>query len=197
MVCWVSADNTLGGVKLSAWAPCITVVARVLFNIWVVRPCPRFCSYGYHRRNLAECLSHDSRGYPEKSHSSKLRGPLVYWWWINPVREYVNLDPWTVIPPQHTALLFLNIFVYLTIIPWTRMGSESIAHEAEGRMGYWPRDHEGETNNCCSKIQLVGQKIIETKHLPLDKARLKSFFADKALQIWRALFTTKGLWHIA
>ena len=25
---------------------------------------------------------------------------------------------------------------YLTIIPRTRMGSESIAHEAEGRMGY-------------------------------------------------------------
>ena len=25
---------------------------------------------------------------------------------------------------------------YLTIIPQARMGSESIAHEAEGRMGY-------------------------------------------------------------
>ena len=25
---------------------------------------------------------------------------------------------------------------YLTIIPRARMGSESIAHEAEGRMGY-------------------------------------------------------------
>ena len=38
------------------------------------------------------------------------------------------------------------------------MGSESIAHEAEGRMGYWLRGHEGERNNCFSKIQLVGQK---------------------------------------
>ena len=38
------------------------------------------------------------------------------------------------------------------------MGSESIAHEAEGRMGYWLRDHEGERNNCFSKIQIVGQK---------------------------------------
>ena len=28
---------------------------------------------------------------------------------------------------------------YLTIIPRTRMGSESIAHEAEGLMGYWLR----------------------------------------------------------
>ena len=38
------------------------------------------------------------------------------------------------------------------------MGSESIAHEAEGRMGYWLRGHEDERNNCFSKIQLIGQK---------------------------------------
>ena len=38
------------------------------------------------------------------------------------------------------------------------MGSESIAHEAEGRMGYWLIGHEGERNNCFSKIQPVGQK---------------------------------------
>ena len=38
------------------------------------------------------------------------------------------------------------------------MGSESIAHEAKGRMGFWLRGHEGERNNCFSKIQLVGQK---------------------------------------
>ena len=47
---------------------------------------------------------------------------------------------------------------YLTIIPRAPKGSESIAHEAEGRMGYWLRGHEGERNNCFSKIQLVGQK---------------------------------------
>jgi len=52
------------------------------------------------------------------------------------------------------------------------MGSESTAHEAEGRMGYWRRGHEGERNNCYSQIQLAGQKIIETKHLALIKARL-------------------------
>ena len=40
------------------------------------------------------------------------------------------------------------------------MGYESIAHEAEGQMGYWLRGHEGERNNCFSKIQLVGQKKI-------------------------------------
>ena len=40
------------------------------------------------------------------------------------------------------------------------MGSESIAHE-EGRMCYRLRGHEGERNNCFSKIQLVGQKYRE------------------------------------
>ena len=40
-------------------------------------------------------------------------------------------------------------------------GSESIAHEAEGRMGYWLKGHEGERNNCFSKMQLVGQKYRE------------------------------------
>ena len=39
------------------------------------------------------------------------------------------------------------------------MGSESIAHEAEVRMRYWLWDHEGERNNCFTKIHLVGQKI--------------------------------------
>ena len=38
------------------------------------------------------------------------------------------------------------------------MGSESIADEADGQMGYWLRGHKGERNNCFSKIQLVGQK---------------------------------------
>ena len=38
------------------------------------------------------------------------------------------------------------------------MDSESLAHEAEGQMGFWLRGHEGERNNCVSKIQLVGQK---------------------------------------
>ena len=43
---------------------------------------------------------------------------------------------------------------YLTIIP-------------RARMGYWLRGHEGERNNCFSKIQLVGQKY-------RDKATLAS-----------------------
>ena len=57
------------------------------------------------------------------------------------------------------------------------MGYESIAHEAEGGMGYWFRAHEGEMNNCFSKIQLVGQKNIETKHLSLVKAIILVFKA--------------------
>ena len=55
----------------------------------------------------------------------------------------------------------------LTVIPRPRIGSESIAHEAEGRMGYPLRGHEGERNNCFRKIQLVGQKY-------RDKATLAS-----------------------
>ena len=38
------------------------------------------------------------------------------------------------------------------------MGSQSITHEAEGRMGYWLGGHESERNNSFSNIQLVGQK---------------------------------------
>ena len=57
---------------------------------------------------------------------------------------------------------------YITIIPRARrMRSESIAHEVEGRIGYWLRVHEGEWNNCFSKIQLVGQKNIEANHRSL------------------------------
>ena len=61
---------------------------------------------------------------------------------------------------------------YLTIIPRARMGSESIAHEAEGRMNYCLRGHEGEKNNCFSKIQLVGLNIENKKKKYVVKARL-------------------------
>ena len=39
------------------------------------------------------------------------------------------------------------------------MGYESIANEAEGRVGYWLRGYEDQRNNCFSRIQLVGQKV--------------------------------------
>ena len=62
--------------------------------------------------------------------------------------------------------------LYLTTIPQARMGAESIAHEAEGRMGYWLRGHESETNNCFSEIQLVGQKYRDKTTLAIVKARI-------------------------
>ena len=43
-------------------------------------------------------------------------------------------------------------FNYLTIILRARIGSESVAHEAEGWMGHRLRGHEGDRNNCFSKI---------------------------------------------
>ena len=97
--------------------------------------------------------------------------------------------------PTPCALLYfifaekvpLSYTLYLTIIPRARMGSESIAHEAheaEGRMVYWLRGHEGERNNWFSKIQPVGKKY-------RDKTTLASntFFAAKKT----ALFATSGL----
>ena len=59
------------------------------------------------------------------------------------------------------------------------------------------RDYEGERNTCFSKIQLVGKKDIDTKHLSQVKARHQSFFTAKTLQIWWALFASSGLQHIA
>ena len=41
------------------------------------------------------------------------------------------------------------------------MGYESIADEAEGRMGYWLMAHERERNNCFSKIKLVRKNRLE------------------------------------
>ena len=43
------------------------------------------------------------------------------------------------------------------------MGSESIAHEAEGRMGYWLRGHEGNRNNIVLVKSNWLVKNIETK----------------------------------
>ena len=56
------------------------------------------------------------------------------------------------------SLTWSDHSVKLTIIRRAWTGSELIAHEAKGRMGYWLRGHEGERNNCFNKIQLLGQK---------------------------------------
>ena len=42
----------------------------------------------------------------------------------------------TVTENEEVSILCLPLCRYLTIIPRAQMGSESIAHEAEGRMGY-------------------------------------------------------------
>ena len=52
---------------------------------------------------------------------------------------------------------------------------------------------DSEAMRASSKIQLVGQKNIETKHLSQVKARYESFFTAKTLLIWRALLATSGL----
>ena len=49
-------------------------------------------------------------------------------------------------------------------------------------MGYCLRGHEGERNNCFSKIQLVGPKNIKAKHLSQVKARLQSSFTGQGLK---------------
>ena len=49
--------------------------------------------------------------------------------------------------------------------------------KAEWAIDSEPMRHEGERNNCFSKIQLVGQKNIETKHLSLVKAIILVFKA--------------------
>ena len=58
------------------------------------------------------------------------------------------------------------------------MGSDSTALEAEDPLGYWLRGHEGESNNCFSKIQLVGQK----KYLSSDSAAIVLVFKAGAFR---------------
>ena len=67
----------------------------------------------------------------------------------------------------------MNTNGYLTIIPRARMGSMSIAHQ-------------GERNNCFSKIQLVGQKYGGKTTLARKTPSL--FWFSKP-----ALFATSGL----
>ena len=62
------------------------------------------------------------------------------------------------------------------------MGSESIAHEAAGWMGYWLGGHEGERNNCLSKIQLVGKKISRQNNFCYLKLDFNLFLPPKS---WR------------
>ena len=62
------------------------------------------------------------------------------------------------------------------------MGSESIACEAEGRIGYWLRGHEGERNNRFSKTQLVGQNIENRKKFSYLKLDFNPFSLPKSVR---------------
>ena len=67
------------------------------------------------------------------------------------------------------------------------MGSESIAHEGEGRMGYWLRGHEGQRNNCLSKIQLIGQKYRDEATLAKrDSAAIVLVFEAGAFRYYQS-----------
>ena len=57
---------------------------------------------------------------------------------------------------SEVGMPYMVTILYLTLI------NNSIPR---AQMGDWLRGYEGERNNCFSKIQLVGQKSIETKHL--------------------------------
>ena len=69
------------------------------------------------------------------------------------------------------------------------MGSESIAYEAEGRMGYRIRGHEDERNNCFSNLQLVGQKKPRQNNFSKLKLDFNPFLPPKS----RRFSLLKGL----
>ena len=95
------------------------------------------------------------------------------------VRFRVPLGRWIKVPNSFYRVSVNLKGIYLKIIPRVRMGSETIAHEAEGWMGYWLRGHEGERNNCFSKIQLVGQKYRDKTTFSWLKLDVNRFLPPK------------------
>ena len=75
-----------------------------------------------------------------------------------------------------STFFIYNSRAFLTIIPRARMGSGSVAYEAEGRMGYSLRGHEGKRNNCFSKLQLVGQNYRDKTTLARETRFSYNFF---------------------
>ena len=99
--------------------------------------------------------------------------------WINKYIQYRKNRNYETIDWKALAQVSESV-QYLTIIPLARMGSESIAHEAKGRMGYRLRgNNEGERNNCFSKIQPVGQKYREQKYFSYLKLDFNHFLPRK------------------
>ena len=82
---------------------------------------------------------------------------------------YVFLNVVYIHPLFRFALIGGNLTAQTDILQKTVVGYiKQLFLEPEGRMGYWLRGHEGEWNNCFSKIRLVGQNI-ETKQLKQAK----------------------------
>ena len=67
--------------------------------------------------------------------------------------------------PQNIVVRFFQHFLHkhYYLIPWAQMGSELIAHDAEGRMGYWLSGHLGERNNIVLVKSNLFIKNIENK----------------------------------
>ena len=82
-------------------------------------------------------------------------GCASFYSWLTRKRQLAYIETKA---PQYPVSWCGYYFNDKKIIPQARMSSESIVHEAEGRMGNWLRGHKGERNNCFSKIRLVGQK---------------------------------------
>ena len=82
-----------------------------------------------------------------------------------------------------------SVIASFTIVPLARMGSESIAHETEGRMGYWNRAHSRERNNCFSKIQLVGKKYWDETSIASKTRFSRHWFFPFPIQLY-------WTWHV-
>ena len=69
---------------------------------------------------------------------------------------------WTCIKSTIIIVIISSIYIYKIFNNYSLSPNGLWVNEAEGRMGYWPRGHEGgRNNNCFSKIQLVGKKYRE------------------------------------
>ena len=69
---------------------------------------------------------------------------------------------WTNQSAQICPRLVWSYNKLLTIIPRARTGSESIVHEAEGRMGYWIRGHGCERNKIIVLVKSNYTWILKT-----------------------------------
>ena len=88
---------------------------------------------------------------------------------------------------------------YLTIIPRARMGPESVAHEAEGRMGYWlkgiPQFAYLFTPRCKRCAQIYSPVCTNLHHICAEQIKSKSLFFVQCWQLKLTEFSV-NLWCI-